>query len=114
LVTSVKDIRATRATCSPASTQVKHSAHRSLVLDTVARDLGTTHQNGADAPEFWWLKNGVTVVCSKASVIGKTYSLNDVQVVNGLQTSYVNFTVLHAAPEDHPARCMPSVARSDA
>jgi hypothetical protein len=83
-----------------------YPARLQVLLDTVARDLGTTHQNGADAPEFWWLKNGVTVVCSQASVIGKTYSLDSVQVVNGLQASYVNFTVLHAAPEDHPARCV--------
>ncbi|MCU1614163.1 MAG: hypothetical protein JWO98_1703 [Frankiales bacterium] len=54
-------------------------------------------------PEFWWLNNGVTVVCSKASVIGKTYSLDDVQVVNGLQTSHTIYNVLHDAPDDHPA-----------
>jgi hypothetical protein len=54
-------------------------------------------------PEFWWLNNGVTVVCSKASVIGKTFSLDDVQVVNGLQTSHTIFNVLRSAPDDHPA-----------
>jgi hypothetical protein len=54
-------------------------------------------------PEFWWLNNGVTVVCSKASVIGKTYSLDDVQVVNGLQTSHTIYNVLHDAPAEHPA-----------
>lgn len=55
------------------------------------------------APEFWWLNNGVTVVCSRASVVGKTYSLDDVQVVNGLQTSHTIFNVLRAAEDDHPA-----------
>ncbi|MFZ2238042.1 MAG: AIPR family protein [Gordonia amarae] len=40
------------------------------------------------APEFWWLNNGVTIVCTKATRIGKTYALDDVQIVNGLQTSY--------------------------
>jgi hypothetical protein len=30
------------------------------------------------APEFWWLNNGVTVICSKASSTGKTFSLDDV------------------------------------
>lgn len=54
-----------------------------------------------DAPEFWWLNNGVTVVCSKASVVGKTYSLDDVQVVNGLQTSHTIFNFLKRESPDH-------------
>lgn len=56
----------------------------------------------SDAPEFWWLNNGVTVVCSKASVMGKTYSLDDVQVVNGLQTSHTIHSVLREADADDP------------
>ncbi|MGW1615616.1 AIPR family protein [Streptomyces sp. NPDC002285] len=40
------------------------------------------------APEFWWLNNGITIVCSQATSIGKRLSLSDVQIVNGLQTSY--------------------------
>lgn len=54
-------------------------------------------------PEFWWLNNGVTIVCSKATAVGKTYSLDDVQVVNGLQSSHTIFNVLRTAPADHPA-----------
>lgn len=56
-----------------------------------------------DGPEFWWLNNGVTVVCSRVSVVGKTYALDNVQVVNGLQTSHTIFNVLHDAPGDHSA-----------
>ncbi|MBN3886377.1 MAG: AIPR family protein [Nostoc sp. JL34] len=37
--------------------------------------------------DFWWLNNGITILSSKASVAGKTISLDDVQVVNGLQTT---------------------------
>lgn len=57
----------------------------------------------ATGPEFWWLNNGVTVVCSRASVVGKTFALDDVQVVNGLQTSQTIFNVLRGAREGHPA-----------
>lgn len=56
-----------------------------------------------EGPEFWWLNNGVTVVCSRVSVVGKTYALDDVQVVNGLQTSHTLFNVLRGVAEDHPA-----------
>ena len=54
------------------------------------------------SPDFWWLNNGVTIVCSKASIQGKTYTLDDVQIVNGLQTSYTTFHALSDAKPDHP------------
>jgi hypothetical protein len=54
-------------------------------------------------PEFWWLNNGVTIVCSRASTVSKTYALDDVQVVNGLQTSHTIFNALRDADPDHPA-----------
>lgn len=55
------------------------------------------------SPEFWWLNNGVTVVCSKATPVSKTYSISDAQIVNGLQTSLTIHNVLHKAPANHPA-----------
>ena len=54
------------------------------------------------APEFWWLNNGVTIICSKASIQGKTYTLDDVQIVNGLQTSYTTYQTLSAVEKDDP------------
>ena len=48
-----------------------------------------------DSPEFWWLNNGVTILCSAATSAGKTYSLSDIQIVNGLQTSHEIFEALH-------------------
>jgi hypothetical protein len=59
--------------------------------------------NDPDSPEFWWLNNGVTVICSNTSIVGKKYILDDVQIVNGLQTSHTIYQVLRDAPEDHPA-----------
>lgn len=58
----------------------------------------------AEAPEFWWLNNGVTVICSRASATGKTFSLDDVQIVNGLQTSVTIFEYLSRADTADPAR----------
>ena len=53
--------------------------------------------------EFWWLNNGVTVICSQASIVARTYSLSDVQIVNGLQTSHTVYRTLRNAPPEHPA-----------
>lgn len=54
-------------------------------------------------PEFWWLNNGVTIVCSRNSIVSKTFSLDDVQVVNGLQTSQTIYQALRDLPPNHGA-----------
>jgi len=38
--------------------------------------------------DFWWLNNGVTIIASKSNQVGKTLHLENVQIVNGLQTSF--------------------------
>jgi len=48
----------------------------------------------ADSPEFWWLNNGVTILCSDATSAGKAYSLSNIQIVNGLQTSHEIYDAL--------------------
>lgn len=40
-----------------------------------------------DREDFWWLNNGITIVAGKATVSAKTLTLEDPQIVNGLQTS---------------------------
>lgn len=54
-----------------------------------------------ESPEFWWLNNGVTILCSEATSAGKSYSLSNIQIVNGLQTSHEIYEVLrdHRTPE---------------
>lgn len=45
----------------------------------------------SSAPQFWWLNNGVTILCSGVTSRGKTFYVEDPQIVNGLQTSMVIF-----------------------
>lgn len=40
-----------------------------------------------DTEDFWWLNNGITILATKASQSGKALTIEDPQVVNGLQTS---------------------------
>lgn len=42
--------------------------------------------------DFWWLNNGVTIIADRGSVTGKTLTLENVQIVNGLQTSMEIYT----------------------
>ena len=39
------------------------------------------------AEDFWWLNNGVSILATQASLGGKTLTMQEPQIVNGLQTS---------------------------
>lgn len=55
---------------------------------TVNKQILHTLDNPSESTEFWWLNNGVTMLVSRPPVSSrKEYSLSDVQIVNGLQTS---------------------------
>lgn len=41
--------------------------------------------------DFWWLNNGITIIAENPSLVGTTLSIDNIQVVNGLQTSYSIF-----------------------
>jgi hypothetical protein len=41
--------------------------------------------------DFWWLNNGITLLATHATVAGKELSLENVQIVNGLQTTETIF-----------------------
>jgi hypothetical protein len=58
--------------------------------------------NDTDSPEFWWLNNGVTIIGSKVEAPSKRVVIDDVQIVNGLQTSQSIWEVLKDKPADDP------------
>ena len=56
------------------------------VNEDIARSLADE-----TAPDFWWLNNGVTILATNATIPGKTIQLQDIQIVNGLQTTETVF-----------------------
>ncbi|MEZ4772516.1 MAG: AIPR family protein [Bacteroidia bacterium] len=55
-------------------------------LNRVNEDIRNTLLND-NSPDFWWLNNGITILATGASVVGKSIQIQDIQIVNGLQTS---------------------------
>jgi hypothetical protein len=53
----------------------------------VNKDIRKTLDSDKSNIDFWWLNNGITILASKASAAGKVMTLDDVQIVNGLQTT---------------------------
>jgi hypothetical protein len=58
---------------------------------TQVNDQIQTTLKEKSAEEFWWLNNGITIVAVNATLSGKTLTIEDPQIVNGLQTSTVIF-----------------------
>lgn len=51
--------------------------------------------------DFWWLNNGVTILCSTVGIGGdKTFTLGGVQIVNGMQTSHSIHSAVSKAGAD--------------
>jgi hypothetical protein len=82
---------------------------RRYLFDSNVRDyLGENRVNedislslsDARGPEFWWLNNGVTILATGATVLGKMIQLQDVQIVNGLQTTESVFNHFSAGSKD--------------
>lgn len=65
---------------------------------TVNRNIATTLEN-ADSNEFWWYNNGITIICSDATAKGMRLQLKDIQIVNGLQTSYCIYNAKASNPD---------------
>lgn len=55
-------------------------------LNSVNEDIRETLET--ENEDFWLLNNGVTILVTSASIIGKSLQADDVQIVNGLQTSH--------------------------
>lgn len=55
-------------------------------LNSVNEDIFDTLAHPGEE-DFWWLNNGVTILSSGAALTGRAIQIQDVQIVNGLQTS---------------------------
>lgn len=55
----------------------------------INNDISQTLKNHASpaSEDFWWLNNGVTILATNAFVAGKELCIENVQIVNGLQTT---------------------------
>ena len=69
---------------------------RRYLLDSNVRDFAGLNRvnediaeslDSHDGPDFWWLNNGITILVTKVIIAGKAIMMDDVQIVNGLQTT---------------------------
>lgn len=65
---------------------------------------GSLRDTGSE--EFWWLNNGVSVLASKATLSGKSLTIEDPQIVNGLQTSTELYNYVKASNTEKDERSL--------
>lgn len=72
-------------------------------LNRVNDDIRRTLED-AGAPDFWLLNNGVTILATAASLVGKAIQIQDIQIVNGLQTTESIYRFMAAGGVDSAGR----------
>lgn len=90
-------------------------ALRRYLFDSNVRDYLGQNQVNEDilaslrdptSPDFWWLNNGVTILATAATALGKTMQLEDIQIVNGLQTTETIFRYFQSGGTDSAGRAL--------
>ncbi len=72
-------------------------------LNRVNEDIKNTLEND-ESPDFWCLNNGVTILATSASLVGDCIKLEEIQIVNGLQTTESIFRYFEAGGQDRKNR----------
>lgn len=74
-----------------------------LGANRVNEDIAATLSEN-NSTDFWWLNNGITILSTSSRMIGKVLHLEDVQIVNGLQTSHSIFNYFSNGGTDDQER----------
>lgn len=56
-------------------------------LNAVNNDILNSLYDSDGEQDFWWLNNGITILCSAVNGVGKSYTITNARIINGLQTS---------------------------
>ncbi|ARM32676.1 AIPR family protein [Legionella longbeachae] len=70
----------------------------------VNRSIEQTLEQEDPEEEFWWLNNGITIICSNFTFTGKKLTIEDPQIVNGLQTSNMIYHYFSKQPNKSDKR----------
>lgn len=81
----------------------------------VNKSIRQTLEQRIEIQDFWWLNNGITIVAAKAPLSGKTLSITDPKIVNGLQTSMeiFNFFRRRVESEDNRSILVRAIVTND-
>lgn len=77
----------------------------------VNKKIGETIRDDKDS-DFWWFNNGITIIAEKVAQLPKALHLENVAVINGLQTSFSIFEQRDTITKEDPRTVLVKVIRS--
>ncbi len=63
--------------------------------------------------DFWWLNNGITMIAENPNLAGRSLSIDNVQIVNGLQSSYSIFNSHDGSESDERSVLVKVIINND-
>lgn len=72
----------------------------------VNKDIELTLASKDGDIDFWWLNNGITILASKATIVSTNITLDNVQIVNGLQTTNTIYEYMKSLNEANDERAI--------
>lgn len=85
--------------------------HFQGLVDVNKKIKNTISEGGTK--DFWWLNNGITIIAENPNQVGRILSVENVQIVNGLQTSYSIFNNHDGNTDDERSVLVKVVINSD-
>lgn len=70
----------------------------------VNKNIAASLRSADNEVDFWYLNNGITILCENAVVPGKRIKISDPQIINGLQTSFEILNFFDENPEREDER----------
>ena len=87
---------------------VRHFQGNVDVNKSIKKTIVSDYEN-----DFWWLNNGITIIAENSQLHGKQLFLDNIQIVNGLQTSYLIFNSLENKENDLRSVLVKIIINSD-
>ncbi len=86
---------------------VRHFLGEVDVNKKIAETLQVDREN-----DFWWFNNGITIIAEQIAQLPKALHMDNVKIINGLQTSFTLFENKDAISPEDPRTLLVKVVRS--
>ncbi|MFV2048563.1 AIPR family protein [Metabacillus sp. YM-086] len=109
-IASVNVIEYFKFLCDPTDNSLRKYLFESNIRDfqnntSVNNEIESTLKEKSEF-DFWWLNNGITIIAENGTLVGKTLQLENIQIVNGLQTSHTLYNTFKSNLPESDSRSL--------
>lgn len=109
-IASVNVLEYYKFLCDPTDNSLRKYLFESNIRDfqnntSVNNEIESTLKEKNEF-DFWWLNNGITIIAENGTLVGKTLQLENIQIVNGLQTSHTLYNAFKSNLPESDSRSL--------